>query len=136
MANISATDISKPVSTCPNTGIYYGAVTATPVTGDVWRLCKVPAGIRVTSVVLVNADLGTSAPADIGFGHVDGTVGDVDAFGAAQELGTAATTVDYLGDAPVAIAKDSFITLTFGTINTGNSGKVSVIVTGELFGAK
>lgn len=137
MATVSATDITKPVKSCPNAGIYYGTYTGTPATGDVWRMCKVPAGIKVIEVTVINADLGTSAPADFGYDHIDGSTGDdVDAFAAAQELGTAGTITSNKAAAPVTIAKDSYITLTFGTINTGASGAVSVTVIGELFGAK
>ena len=138
MATVSASDINKALYSGDrgNCGIFYGTVTATPATGDVWRLCKLPAGFKVVQVILANADLGTAAPADIGYEHIDGTTGDADAFGAAQALGTAATaTIDYLHDAPVTLAKDSFLTLTFGTVDTGASGKVSVTVLGEIFGA-
>lgn len=139
MATVSATDITKTVkSDGGNASTFYGTYTGTPATGDVWRMCKVPAGFKVTETVIINADLGTAAPADFGYDHIDGSTGDDDnAFGDDLALGTAsAGTIAYFADAPVAIEKDSFITLTFGTINTGASGKVSVLVKGELFGAK
>ena len=140
MATYSATDLnSKPLwsGDCGNMGVFYGTYTGTPATGDVWRLCKIPAGMKVLRITLVNADLGTAAPADFGYLPVSGATGDADAFLAAQALGTASTgTLKYFGDAPVAITEDSYAALTFGTIDTGASGKVSVIVEGELFGAK
>lgn len=139
MANVNATDITKSVkSDGGNASTFYGTLTATPATGDVWRLCKVPAGFHVTEAVLINADLGTAAPADFGYEHIDGSTGDDDnAFGDDLALGTASTgTIAYFPDAPVAIEKDSYITLTFGTINTGASGKVSCLVKGELKGVK
>ena len=143
MAIASATNLaSKPVwsKDAGNHGIYYGTITATPATGDTWRFCKIPAGMRVLRVSVVNADLGTAAPADIGFAPVDGSTATTTAFATAAAWGTASTagapTTYTFADAPVSVTEDSYLVATFGTINTGNSGAVSVIVEGELFGAK
>jgi len=138
--DLSATDIKKALFSNDegNHGIYYGTITGTPTTGAVWKLCKVPAGLKVIRTTIVNADLGTGAPADFGYNHIDGSTGDdADAFGNDLALGTAVAspgTVAVYADAPVEITRDSWIELTFGTIDTGASGAVSVIVEGELFG--
>lgn len=140
MATKSATDLnSKPLwsGDCGNLGIFYGTITDTPVTGDVWRLCKIPAGMKVLKVSLVNADLGDAAPGDIGYLPVSGAAGSSTAFYSAQALGTASTgATKFFSNAPVSITEDSYVTITFGTITNGASGQVSVIVEGELFGAK
>ena len=148
MATYNATDLNaKPLwsGDCGNMGIFYGTYTGTPATGDVWRLCKLPAGAKVIRITLINADLGTAAPADFGFLPVDGSTVDAagvatvdaDAFLNDQALGTASTgTIAYFADAPVNIPRTSYAALTFGTIDTGASGKVSCIIECELFGAK
>lgn len=143
MATASATDLNaKPCWSGPsgNHGVFYGTVTATPATGDVWRFCKVPAGMKVLRVQVVNEDLGTAAPADVGYVPVDGSSGSATAFASAAAWGTASTagapTTYAFADSPVSVTKESYVIATFGTINTGNSGKVSIIVEGELFGAK
>lgn len=138
MAKKDASDLnSKPLfsGNGGNAGVFYGTLTDTPATGDEWRLCKLPAGMKVTAVVIKNADLGTAAPADIGYAPVDGSAGDADAFAAAVALGTA-NAGGILPQNGVEVPKDSYLTLTFGTIDTGASGAVHVSVYGELFGAK
>lgn len=140
MTTKTATDLNgKPVWSKEdgNMGIFYGTLTETPATGDVWKLCKIPAGMRVIRATLINADLGTAAPADFGYLPVDGSAGSAAAFGDDLALGTANTgRVAYFADAPVSVEKESYVALTFGTVDTGAAGKVSVIIEGELFGAK
>lgn len=143
MATVSATDLNtKPLwsGDCGNLGVFYGTYTGTPATGDVWRFCKIPAGIKVLKVTIINEDLGTAAPCDFGYAPTDGSTASATAFASAVALGTASTadvgTNKLFADAPVSVAKDSYLIGTFGTISVGNSGKVSVIVEGELFGAK
>jgi hypothetical protein len=140
MATYSATDLNaKPCWSGDkgNVGIFYGTYTGTPGTGDVWRLCKLPAGAKVIRTTRINADLGTAAPADFGFEPIDGSTGDDNAFGDDLALGTASTgAVTYFADAPVDVSRNSYVTFTFGTVDTGASGKVSVIIEAELFGAK
>lgn len=140
MATKSATDINKALwsGDCGNLGVFYGTITDTPATGDVWRMCKLPAGMKVTKVSITNADLGTAAPGDIGYLPVDGSSGSATAFASAYAAGTATVagapyTLLFNG---TEITKDSYLAITWGTINTGASGAVQVVVQGELFGAK
>jgi hypothetical protein len=119
---------------------------ATPVTGGTVTVARIPVDSKITSIMLANDDLGTAAPADLGF-YVGGSAGatavDVDAMGSAIALGTATTTwTEYrfeaanintadmpawelagLSERPAYGTFD--IVLTYGTINTGASGDIS-----------
>jgi hypothetical protein len=113
------------------------SITATPVTGDLWNFLVIPAGTEIRSITIQNADLGTAAPLDLGFAPVDGSTGDADAFLDDYAAGTAAASgVHYLLAAPVRVEKDSFLQAVFGTINTGASGAITVLINGKLLGPK
>jgi hypothetical protein len=113
------------------------SITATPVTGDQWNFLVIPAGTEIRSITIQNADLGTAAPLDLGFAPVDGSTGDADAFLDDYAAGTAAANgVHYLLAAPVRVEKDSFLQAVFGTINTGASGAITVLINGKLLGPK
>lgn len=115
------------------------SITDTPATGDVWRFFVIPAGTEIRQIDIQNATLGTAAPFDLGFAPVDGSTGNATAFGSAIAGGTAhaaGANYDVLLATPVKVEVDSFLTATFGTINTGASGALTVRAGGILLGAK
>ena len=143
MATYSAADLDAKALfsyESGNAGVYYGtsAATSTNVaTGDVIRICKVPAGFVCIEAVVVNTSFGTTVPATIRFSPIDGstavTFGSTDAV----TLQTAAANGTYFAKAPVAVAKDSYVELLLGTVSSGNgTGVATVIVKGELTGTK
>lgn len=133
---------SKPLFTGDdgNSNTYYGTSVATGTnlaTGDKIRICKVPAGLVVNEAIVVNTSFGTTAPAGLQFEPLDGST-PVDFVAAGGiTLQTASANGTMFARAPVAVAKDSYVTLTVGTVSAGNgTGVATVIVNGEYFGAK
>jgi hypothetical protein len=123
-----------------NAGIFYGtsvATSTTIATADKIRVCKVPAGMKVLKVTVINTTFGTTVPATIQFAPIDGTTAVQFGTTDAVTLQTAAANGTVFAKAPVDVAKDSFVELLVGTVSSGNgTGVATVIVEGELFGAK
>jgi hypothetical protein len=117
-----------------------------PSTGDTIVLALIPVDAKLTSVMLAFDDLGTSAPADLGFYRDDDgtTAVDSDAIATAIAMGTAQTTwAEYRFEAANIntanqpawelaglSARPSYgmfaLCATFGTISSGAGGDVSV----------
>ena len=143
MATYTSADLNtKPLySGCEgNCYTYYGtsAATSTNVaTADKIRVCKVPAGFVATDVTVVNTTFGTTVPATVQFEPLDGTAATT--FGSTDMLAlqTASASGTTYAKAPVAVSKDSYVTLLLGTVSAGNgTGVATLIVRGEGFGAK
>lgn len=142
MATYSASDLTtKPVHTAEfgNASVYIGtnAASGTNVaTGDKIRLCKVPAGFRAHKFTVVNTSFGTTVPATVQFEPLDGSTATT--FGTTDMLSlqtASASGTDY-SKAPVAVTKDSYLTLLLGTVSSGNgTGVATGIIEGEFLGA-
>lgn len=113
--------------------------------GDKVRMVKIPAGTKVDRVVVTNGDLdsGTTLTDKIGYEHCDGSGGDDDAFcasGATTRRGAVAdpSPTIYEFATPIAVEKDSWVTLTCVAAATGLAATVDVAckVLGEAMGAK
>src|SRR5687768_8217428 len=139
MASFNAVDLntkSRHMGGYGNAVLIHGTVTPTAATAaDVFRPVRIPAGIEVTGVRIVNADLAASALAvKIGYEPVnaaDGPTADDDYFVAAGStiFQTAGTTE--LAFPPIKFEKDVFLTITVTvTAVTFASGYVTAIVTG------
>ena len=122
-----------------NANSYYGTSVATSTnlaTADKIRVCKVPAGFLVTNVMITNTTFGTTAPATVQFEPLDGTAATNFTAVDAVTLQTASSGT-LLVKAPVAVTKDSYVTLLIGTVGTPNgTGVATVVVNGEFLGAK
>ena len=137
MATYNSGDLAKSVrsSALANGQVYSGTLTpsANVATGDVLRFCVIPAGTNVDSITVVNADLGTAAPGDIEFAPVDGSTKTT--FASAFAFGTANANGSTVAKKPVLLAKDSWLQVTLGTVDTGSTGEVTLIARGEGIGA-
>ena len=151
MATVSASTLTlSPTSERSYAYFDQATITAEPATGDIWRFFVIPAGTQIYEISVNNATLGTGAPGDVGYLPVDGSTGDADAFLNDFKFSIAHATVaagdtanDTTGIAtrlmlssPVMVEKDSFLAITFGTINTGASGECTIRVNGKLLGPK
>lgn len=137
MATYNSGDLAKSVrsSALANVQVYSGTLTpaANVATGDVLKFCVIPAGTKVDSIIVVNADLGTAAPGDIQFAPVDGS--SVTTFAAAFAFGTANANGALVAKKPVLLSKDCVLQVTLGTVDTGTTGEVTLIARGEGIGA-
>ena len=137
MATYNSGDLAKSVrsSALANGQVYSGTLTpsANVATGDVLKFCVIPAGTNVDSITVVNADLGTAAPGDIEFAPVDGSTKTT--FASAFAFGTANANGSTVAKKPVLLAKDSWLQVTLGTVDTGSTGEVTLIARGEGIGA-
>jgi len=142
MPTYSATDLnSKPVHGCEygNAVAFHGKATpaANVVTGDKLRICRIAAGTDVTKLNLKHASLGTTVPGDIGYEPVDGSAGNSTAFASAYALQTAqANGIMLMMTDPVRVEKESFLTITLGTVTAGNTQAVSGVAEGVALGVK
>lgn len=146
MATYSASDINtKPVPSIDNALVVFGNSTpgANTATADILRPCKIPAGFRVTHVLVnVRTAFAATAPAKIGLTHVDGSTpaaANPDTLlVAATDTAHATTGVKTLMPqaGPFLTEKDSYLTVVFGTIATAASGVADYVVCGEWVGVK
>lgn len=93
--------------------------TASPVAGDKIRICRIPAGSRVTEVYLANTDLdsGTTVTFSLGHESEDGAVSAPAAFiaaGATQFQSAGSSLNHFVGDQAVTVERDSFLVATLG----------------------
>lgn len=155
MANENMTQIALVDGTPPKSASYGGQYTAivdtmevaVPVTGGTVTIARIPVDAKILSIAYASDDLGTAAPADLGFyeGNSAGaTAVDIDAIASAVALGTATTTWTEArfeaadintADMPAwelagLSARPSYgdfdVAFTYGTINTGAGGTLSI----------
>ena len=123
-----------------NANVYFGTSVATGTnlaTGDKIRVCKVPAGFVALTATVTNTSFGTAAPATLQFEPLDGSAPVPFSATDGVPLQTASANGTLFAKGPVAVAKDSWVTLLVGTVATPNgTGVATVIVNGEYFGAK
>ena len=153
MTNIALVEGMPPQSANTYAGGTSGIVaidtkllTTTPATGGTVTLARVPVDAVITSIQLAFDDLGTSAPADLGF-YEGGSAGadavDIDAIASAIAMGTAqATLAEYrfeAADHSTATQRawelaglserpsygNFDLVLTFGTVSGGAVGDVT-----------
>lgn len=126
-----------------NTVVVHGSVT--PATGaltDVYRPVRIPAGVRVTDLDIVNDDLDTGSTTfavKVGYEPVnaaDGPAADDDYFSAASTFLSAAGR-KACAFQPIKFEKDVFVTLTVTfAANAFAPGVVTAIVKGDGEGIK
>lgn len=146
MTTINPTNAKAPIHSgnYGNLGVYAdsAAVSATALAiGDKVRLARVPAGTKVSRVVIKNADLdtGTTLQASLGFEPEDGSAvsGSLTAVAAAGAWAQTAATTTYEIFPPYLVAKDSFLAASVTAAATGGAaGTVHGKVEGEVLGAK
>ncbi|MBA4141942.1 MAG: hypothetical protein H0X43_02825 [Nitrosospira sp.] len=146
MATFNATDLNtKPLfmGGYGNGAVVWGSVIPTAgVLGDVYRPVRIPAGMLVTHLDIVNDDLdtgGTSGSAKIGYAPVntaEGPAGVDDYFSATSNFLTSAGR-KVCAFHPIKFEKDVWVTITF-TLSTTTfaSGKVTAVAMGQAEGIK
>lgn len=120
------------------------SVTAALIAADIINPVKIPAGTRVSRVVVKNTDMDTNGTpaltAKIGFAAADGSAmpsGADTAVSADAAFGQAAATTTYEIFPPYVVEKDAFLSIVVGTgAATGAAGTVYAKVEGETLGAK
>lgn len=150
MANIDSASLKKNafMQAFGNAGILDGtlALAANPVAADVLRVMVIPAGTRVSSVILGNTDMDTNAGPtftfSLGYAPVvpaDGPAANAAYFGAAADTALQAPNNGKLYAAFQAITfdRDVFLTMTVGVAAaTFAAGSIYASVHGECVGVK
>lgn len=146
MATHSSPDLNSkaiPMGGYGNANIVWGSVTPTSgALASVYRPVRIPAGMTVTGVRIVNDDLDTGGAAfavKIGYTPVnadDGPDADDDYFSAAVTYLSAVGTNE-LRFHPIKFEKDVYVDLTVTVAaTTFATGKITAVVTGEATGIK
>ena len=146
MATFSAPDLNSkalPMGNYGNAAVVYG--TATPssgVAGSIYRPVRIPAGMSVTALRIVNDDMdtgGTTFAVKIGYTPVDpgqGPVENDNYFSAATTILSGPALTD-LRFQPIKFEKDVYVILTVTVPATAfASGNITAIVAGEATGIK
>src|SRR5574338_153729 len=140
MATFSAPDLNSkalPMGNYGNAAVVYG--TATPlsgVVGSIYRPVRIPAGMSVTALRIVNDDMdtgGATFAVKIGYTPVDPGQGPVedDYYSAATTILSGAALTD-LRFQPIKFEKDVYVILTVTVPATAfASGNITAIVAGE-----
>lgn len=146
MASFNAPDLnSKPrhLGGYGNGVVIYGSVTPTAgALADVYRPVRIPAGMLVTHLDIVNDDLdtgGTAMSAKIGYEPVNAADGPTasDAYFSATATFLTAAGRKVCVFQPIKFEKDVFITLTLTVAaTTFAAGAVTAIATGQAEGIK
>lgn len=139
MATFSAADLNtkaRHMGGYGNAVVTFGTVTPTAgAAADVYRPVRIPAGMYLTGLDIVNDDLDTGATAmsaKIGYAPVDsdGPTADDDYFSATATFLTAAGRKVCVFQ-PIKFEKDVYVTLTLTVAaTTFASGNVTAIATG------
>jgi hypothetical protein len=114
--------------------------TAAIALGDVVRLGVLPAGFKlIDSQVVVQTGMTASVTGNLGFAYTDGvdvaaTPQDVDYFGAALALSSAARLRNATANAAVVLPKDAYLTLTTAGAANAKASRVEVTVYGIVQG--
>lgn len=122
------------------------ALTANPTAADVIRVLRIPAGTKVTGVLIANTDMDTngSPTIDVSIGYMPVVTGDGPALSAAYfaatgqtMLGTTNLGIWYRKFADITFAFDVYLTLTVTTAAaTWANGTIYATVIGEARGIK
>lgn len=146
MASFNAPDLNTKARMMGNSGnglVIFGSVTPTAgASGDVYRPTRIPAGMLVTQLDIVNDDLdtgGTAMSAKVGYEPVnaaDGPTASDAYFSATNTFLTAAGRRSFVFQ-PIKFEKDVFITLTLTVAaTTFAAGAVTAIAVGQAEGIK
>ncbi|MDN5753976.1 MAG: hypothetical protein L0H15_12020 [Nitrosospira sp.] len=148
MATFSATDLntkSRHMGGHGNAVVVHGSVTpAAGASGDAYRPVRIPAGVDVTDVDIINSDMDSGATptiaCKIGYEPVnaaDGPAADDNYFAAAGNTLLRSAGRTALAFQPVKFEKDVFLTVTLSaSAATFASGPVTAIVKGDGIGVK
>ena len=127
--NFTVTDAGTYEPKCPSQAIrgqvvgFSASITATPVTGDVWRFIKVPKGAKLLSCRHTNTDMGTDVPGTLGWESADNNAFDTDVDwedAATADIGSAEM------DAATTPTTEDYLSVTIGTVSSGASGTATV----------
>jgi hypothetical protein len=106
-------------------------ITAAPTNGDILKLGKIPAGVRVVDLVLSFPDLGTAGNLNVGWAASANGVeaADADGFLATVDVNTAAATVGIIEQANMPgllkeFAAECDLQIDIATAWTATSGKI------------
>lgn len=150
MANIDSASLNKNVfmQAFGNAAAVDGTVnlTANPTAADVIRVMKIPAGTKVSAILLGNSDMDTNgAPTfvfSMGYAPVvaaDGPAANATYFQAAGDTALQAANAGklYANFAPITFDKDVYLTMTVGTAAaTFAAGNLYVTALGDTRGVK
>lgn len=150
MANIDSATLNKNdfMQAFGNAVILDGSVAlaANPTAADVIRIMKIPAGTKVSSVIIGNGDLDTNgAPTFVySLGYAPVVAGDGPAASAAYFAAAGDTALQaanngkvYSNFAAITFEKDVYLTMTVGTAAaTFAAGTINASVHGEARGIK
>lgn len=149
MATYNASDLaSKPLSSIDQAAVYFGTVSpgTNTATSDKMRPCRIPAGFRVTAVMVnVRTAFASTAPAKIGFSHVDGTTPDATVFPNPDTQIAAITDTSHASTGTKLVmpqagvfttVKESYLEIVFGTVATPATGVADYVIFGEFAGSK
>ncbi len=122
------------------------ALTANPTAADVLRICRIPAGTRVSALLIANTDMDTDGTPeiDVTIGYVpvvsgDGPTASANYFGVTGQtiLGTTNEGKVYAKFAPITFEKDVYLTMTTVTdAETWANGTIYAAVLGSARGIK
>lgn len=122
------------------------ALAANPTAADVLRICRIPAGSRVSAVLIANTDMDTNVSPEIdvtiGYAPVvasDGPTADPDGFGVTGQtiLSTTNEGKVYAKFAPITFDQDVYLTMTVVTdAATFAAGTIYATVLGQARGVK
>lgn len=149
MATYNASDLtSKALPGIAQAATYFGTVSpgVNTATGDILRPCKLPAGFKFAFLLVnVRTAFAATAPASIGFAHVDGSTPDASVFASPSTQVTAATDTTHASTGTKLVmpqggvwttVKESWLQVTFGTLVTPATGVADYVAVGEFVGSK
>lgn len=146
MATFNAVDLNtkaRHMGGYGNAVVAFGSVTPTAgASGDVYRPVRIPAGMLVTHLDIVNDDLdtgGTAMSAKIGYEPVNSSDGPAanDAYFSATGTFLTAAGRKVCAFQPIKFEKDVYVTLTLTVAaTTFAAGAVTAVVTGQAEGVK
>jgi len=140
MANIFAPDaITKLLHTGDHGNVvqYVYEVEKAANAADVIFMGKIPAGIRVTNVRGIFADIGTGNTLDVGYAPADGAVPVAAANYWWNDLDVASAAVDAVSAAlPIRFERDVWLQILVNAQNFTGTPKLVLIVTGINEGVK
>jgi hypothetical protein len=107
---------------------FRATITATPVTADVWRFIKVPAGAKIISLHWTNTDLGTDCPGTLGWETTSAACFSADVVWESASGDDATATLATAALLPDAVVSGTseYLSCTIGTVVAGASGTVTL----------
>jgi hypothetical protein len=121
--------------TATNGSVTSSDSTAAILAADTVRLGRIPAGsVLLDSMVVISNGMTATITGDLGFEYIDGVNSalvpqDLQYFGAALPLATAARLRNATTKAPVTLPKDAWLTLTTAVATNAKASRIDVVLT-------